>query len=420
MRILLKIILKILAKRVIARYQPKVIGVTGSVGKTTAKEAIYALLRYKFNIWKTEDNFNNEIGLPMTILGVNPRLANKGNKFGVVLHLIRAVWLAYGWPRQNYPKVLVLEIAADRPGDLNYLVDIAKPQIGVVTAVGEVPVHVEFYASPKAVAKEKSILIESLPSDGLSILNYDDDTVLDMREKSKAHVTTIGFSEHADIWASDVSFIISDDERSLGGLSFKVHQGESFMPFRINNLIGLQQVYAILAAVAVGIHFNINMVEISSILESFELPADRMNLMRGIKNTTIINDVYNASPTSMHAALDTLRIFGDNVIKMHGRGRKIAVLGDMRELGKYSEQAHRDMGLLTTECADILITVGTHSKLLADSAMALMGQDKIFVFSSSDDAKLKVQELIEEGDIILVKGSRGMHMEKILEEIVEN
>lgn len=413
MRKILKFILKILAHRVIARYQPIVIGVTGSVGKSTAKEAIFSVLRKKFWVKKNDENFNNELGVPMAVIGIKPGSSKKETLIG----LLNSLWLAWGL-KSDFPKVLVLELAADRPGDIEYLVDIVKPQIGVVTAIGEVPVHVEFYASPQAVAREKSKLIESLPSqNGLAVLNYDDQTVLEMQEKSKAKVITFGFAKEADVWVSDISYFVADDGKNIGGLSFKIHQDSTFIPARINNLIGSHQLYGILAAVAVGLHFGMNLVDISGALEDIELPHGRMNLVHGIKNSIIIDDTYNASPLSMHAALDTLRDFAKARGSLAGGGRKIAVLGDMRELGKYEIEAHRTIGNFAAERADILVTVGAAGKLIADSAANQMKTDSIFSFNTSDKAKAKVQEIIQEGDTILVKGSRAMEMEKIVDEI---
>ena len=421
MRRLLKLILRVLAKRVINRYRPTVIGITGSVGKTFAKEAIFHVLSRKFWVRKNEENFNNEIGVPMAVLGIKPA-PHQGvvaSKLKILAGLFRGVWLGYGL-RQKYPDVLVLELAADKPGDIKYLTDIVRPQIGVVTAVGEVPVHVEFYASPQAVAKEKSKLIEQLPLyNGLAILNYDDQTVLDMKEKTKAKVVTFGFSNSANVWVSDTSYFVMDDGRNIGGLSFKINQDSTFIPARVNNLVGTQQLYGVLAAVVAGLHFGMNLVDICGMLENVELPEHRMNLVPGVKDTMIIDDTYNASPLAMRAALDTLRDFTKAKNSLDGakRGRKIAVLGDMRELGKYEIEAHRAIGNLVGERADILVTVGAAAKFIADSAANQMKPNCIFSFDTSDEAKLKVQELIKEGDVILVKGSHLMKMEEIVEEI---
>lgn len=437
MRKLLKFILKIIAKRVIARYQPVVIGITGSVGKSMAKEAIFMVLSHKFWVRKNEENYNNEFGVPLTVLGIDPGLStanllpsNWGRLFKFGPEIFKSIWLAYGLPMSGYPKVIVLELAAAKPDDIEYLVDIVKPQIGVVTAVGEIPVHVEFYASPEDVAQEKSKLIESLPAhnpvklpdgnygaSGLAVLNYDDQTVLDMKDKSKSKIMTFGFSNMANVWASDISYFISNDNQNIGGLSFKINHASTFVPTRINNVVGIHQLYGVLAAVSVGLHFGMNLVDISGALENIELPHGRMNLLHGIKNSFIIDDTYNASPLSMHAALDTLRDFAKASEELGHKGRRIAVLGDMRELGKYEIEAHRSVGNLVAERCDLLITVGSAAKFIADSAANQMPKENILSFDTSDDAKLKTQEIIKEGDTVLVKGSRLMKMEKIVDEV---
>ena len=202
MRNILKKILAFLAKRVIGRYKPIVIGITGSVGKSTAKEAVFAVLQKRFWVRKNEENFNNEIGVPNAVLGVRS-IGSKNasgkliNALQIIGGVLKACWLYCGL-RQPYPEILVLELAADRPGDIGHLADTVKPEIGIITAVGEVPVHVEFYASPKEVAEEKSRLISVLPAEGLAILNYDDQTVLDMKEFSRAKVITFGLGHNKE------------------------------------------------------------------------------------------------------------------------------------------------------------------------------------------------------------------------------
>lgn len=461
MRRLLQFILKTLAKRVVIRYQPMVVGITGSVGKTTAKEAIFTVLSRKFWVRKNEENYNNELGVPMAVLGVDPSRFQVSDstpllssrawfRFQAVSYKLKAIssalWLAYGWPKSLYPQMLVLELAADRPGDINYLVDIIQPKIGVVTAVGELPVHVEFYASPQAVAREKARLIERLSLDpvklsgsnyevsSLAVLNHDDPVALDMKEKLKVKTTTFGFSKEAGIWASDISYFVTDvrpstsnhQQTTIGGLAFKINSGNSFVPARVNNMIGRHQLYGVLAAAAVGLHFGMNLVSIAEALENFDLPKRRMTLKPGIKNSVVIDDTYNASPLSTHAALDVLTDFSGARKAMGslpsasiggGVGRRIAVLGDMRELGKYELEAHRVIGNLAAERCDILVTVGAAGKIMADSAANQMSKDAIFSFDTSEQAAPKVQEIIQEGDVVLVKGSRAMEMEKIVEEI---
>lgn len=424
MRRILKIILKLLASRVIRRYKPIVVGITGSVGKSTTKEIIFSILSSKFRVAKNDLNFNQEIGVPLAILSLKP-FYEDGDSFWkrsrFLFQVLISFWLAYGLPRSRYPEILVLELAADRPGDIGYLTKIVRPTVGVITAIGEIPVHVEFYASPEALAKEKSKLVKFLPAHGgLAVLNYDDQTVLDMRQVSKATAVTFGFSEAADIWASEISYFLDEEEAKIGGLSFKIHHGSAFIPVKTPGLIGRHQIYSILAAVAVGLRFGVNLVDTAGILENIELPPSRMNLLNGIKNSFIINDSYNASPLSSHAALDALKAFGDAIARAGGKkARKIAVMGDMKELGKYEVQAHQAIGALVPERADILITVGLAAKFIAEAAAdSGMVESKIFSFSSSEEAKSKVQEIIKEGDAVLIKGSRAMKMEKILEEII--
>lgn len=415
MRKVLKFILKIMAKRVIARYRPTIIGITGSVGKTTAKEAVYAVLSRRFWVRKNTENFNNEFGIPMAVLGINP---DKFQAFSYKLSAISsALWLAYGWSGQKYPKFLVLELAADRPGDIQYLVDIVRPQVGIVTAVGEVPVHVEFYASPQEVAAEKAKLIEQLLAGGLAVLNFDDQTVLDMKEKTGAKIMTFGFGKEADIRVSDTAYYVSDSRDEIGGLSFKLGHVGSFVPVRVNGLAGMHQIYGLMAGAAVGLHFNMNLIEITGAFEHIELPHHRMNLIRGIKNTVIIDDAYNASPLSTHAALDTLRDFAGARESLGIVGRRIAVLGTMRELGKYEAEAHRTVGNLAAERCDVLITVGAAARFMADSAANQMPKENIISFDTSEEARSKVQEIMQEGDVILVKGSHSVQMGKIVEEI---
>ncbi|MGD0977216.1 MAG: Mur ligase family protein [Minisyncoccia bacterium] len=424
MRQILKKILAILARRVIIRYQPVVIGITGSVGKSTTKEAIFGVLSKRWKVLRNKENFNQEIGVPLAILDIEPFYKNGNtiaNKIKFVGQILSRFWLAFGWPRGSYPKYLVLELAADRPGDIKYLTQIARPTIGVVTAVGEIPVHVEFYAGPKEVALEKSFLVRNLPSDGLAVLNNDDMAVMEMKHTTRAQIVSFGFSDKADIWASDVSYFIDESGKNIGGLSFNIHKSEFHCPMRLNRTIAPHQIYGVLAATAVGTHLGLSLAEISDSLENIEMPTGRMTLKKGIKSSIIIDDSYNASPAAMRAALETLKKFGDSVIGLNDRkGRKIAVLGDMKELGKYEIEAHKQTGEIAAKNADIIVTVGSAGKFIAETASILMKPENIMSFSTSEEAASKVKELIQEGDIVLVKGSHSMKMEVVVKEIALN
>lgn len=403
LRKILKWKLRFLAKLTIRKYQPGIIGVTGSVGKTSTKEAIYAVLRGIRDVRVSRSNFNNEIGLPLTILGNWEKIGGWG--FWLKVFFVSILRLIF---RFRYPELLILEYAADRPGDIRYLVDIAKPQIGVFTAIGDIPVHVEFYSGPDAVAREKGYLAEALSANGFAMLNFDDEAVLSMRERTGAHIVTYGFGEGAELRITNFQNRVENDHPA--GISFKLEYGGSFVPVRLDDCFGRAQAYAAAAAAAIGVAFGMNLVKISEALSYYQVPARRMKLLVGIKGSYVIDDSYNASPLSMHAALDTL--------KSLGKARKIAVLGDMLEIGKYTLEAHETMGALAGKFLDILVTVGPRAKFIAESAHSVgLAKKNIHIFETADEAKGSVQDLLKKGDIILVKGSRAIGLDRVVEEI---
>ena len=407
---ILQKILAVLARVTIRKYRPMVIGITGSVGKTSTRMAIFAMLKKRSLVRTAEKNYNNEIGLALTILGM-PHCGRNIAKWGI--EIVRAAArLILRHP--DYPGILILEYGVDRPGDMDYLLSLARPDIAVVTAIGEVPVHVEFFENPEEVRREKAKLVLALPRDGYAILNHDDYAVYDMRGKTKAHVLTYGIEEHAEVRIVNYEFRVTKDA-ALGdipaGISFKIEYKGSVVPVRLNDTFGMPQATAAAAACAVGIALKMNLVDISAALHEYVPPAGRMRLITGIKRSFILDDTYNAAPEAMRAALETLR-------DLPGR-RKIAVLGDMLEIGKYTEAAHRAVGDQAAKIADVIACVGARSKFIADAAI-LRGFDrsKIFLFDESRPAGRAVDPMIQEGDLILVKGSQGMRMEKAVEEIM--
>ncbi|MDP1719159.1 MAG: Mur ligase family protein [bacterium] len=399
----LKSILGTLARWTLRKYQPGIVGITGTVGKTSTREAVLAALRSIRKARASTGNFNNEFGLPLTILG-------SWEKAGGIFFWLKVIMVSLGRLiiHRPYPEILVLEYGADKPGDLKYLLDIARPQIGVVTAIGDIPVHVEFYTGPDAVAREKSRLVEALPAIGFAVLNFDDEAVYEMREKTRAHVITYGFASGAEVRITN--FETRTEAGRPGGLSFKLEYGGSFVPVRLDGAFGKAQAYAAAAAAAVGLSFGMNLVRISEALAYYQVPARRGRIINGIKDTLIFDDCYNASPLSMHAAIDTLRDFKAS--------RKVAVLGDMLEIGKYAIEAHENAGRLAEKVFDILVTVGPRARFIADAAnKAGMSRKNILTFDFVDEAKIPLQDLLKKGDLVLVKGSRAIGLDKIVEEI---
>jgi len=411
LRRILQFILKISARLVLWKYRPVIVAVTGSVGKTSVKEAIYAVLKNHFGenmVRRNERNYNNEIGVPLTVFG----LESGGRSISIWFARFVKVFLMLIF-KEKYPKILVVEMGADRPGDIKYLTNFVKAKVGVITAIGDIPVHVEFFDSPQALALEKKKLIDSLKSDGIAVLNYDDEMVRAMKENCRARVLTYGFGEEADIRATNYEARIADlkEEGIFGAVAFKLNYKGSTVPVKLNNVLGEHQVYPALAAAAVGIIFNLNLIDVSEGLLGFKFLPGRMKLLKGIKNTLIIDDSYNAAPLSTLAALETLGKFEEK--------RKIAVLGDMLEIGKYAPEVHEQIGRKAAETADLLFAVGERARFIAEAARKKgMAKDKIFEFCVSDEAGKPLQKEIKEGDIILVKGSRAMKMEKIVKEIM--
>lgn len=417
MKSILQSILANLARRVLRKYKPVIVGITGSVGKTTTRTAVFTVLSKKYRVRTAEKNYNNEIGLPLMILGISYR----GRNIVKWAADIARTYINLVLRTSAYPEVLVLEYGIDRPGDMDHLLSIARPNIAVVTAIGDVPAHIEFFKDPEDAANEKSKLVTALPADGFAILNHDDYAVYDMNEKIKAHVATFGFEEHAELRIVNYELRITKDAE-LGdvpaGIAFKLQQNGSTVPVRLNGFFGKPAAYATAAAAGVGLALGMNLVEISEALCPYQAPPGRMRLLRGIKNSFILDDTYNAAPEAMRSALDTLDTLPST--------RKIAVLGDMLEIGRYTEQVHRTIGDKAAQFVDVLVTVGARAKFIADEALSggvehkqgHLSREKVLSFDDPVEAGRFLDRVIKPGDLILVKGSQYMRMEKVVEEIM--
>lgn len=401
----LQYLLKKLAQLTIWKYEPGVIVVTGNVGKTSTKETIAAVLRSGRNLCYSSGNFNNELGVPLTIIGGWNEI--KGLFFWPQV-FTRAIFQLM-FKTGSYPELLVLEYAAGKPGDIKYLLEIARPQIGVITAIGEIPAHVEFFSGPDALAREKSRVVEHLPANGFAILNFDDDVVMEIKERTRAHVITFGFGEGADVRITN--FEIRYENGRPDGVSFKLVYGGSVVPFNIRGIFGKTQAYAAAAAAAVGVVFGTNLVKSAEALASLRALKGRMSLLPAIKMAYIIDDSYNAAPLSMRAALETLKA-------MEVAGKKIAVLGDMLEIGRYTLEAHEEIGRLAAKSTNFLITVGPRAKLISEHAIRHgLPKRRALSFDVVEEAIKPTQDIIKKGDVILVKASRAIGLDKLVERI---
>ncbi len=401
-KFLKKIVVTVLnfeARLILRKYRPKISAVTGTVGKTSTKDAIALVLTTKFNVRKSEKSYNSELGVPLTIIGAKSAW---NNVFG---------WLAIFWKGLNavlkkepYPEWLVLEMGVSKPDDMNNLISWIKPDVAAITALTEMPVHIEYFADAEDLIKEKAKILEGLKNDSCFVFNGDDKLILKLKDSGVKRIS-YGFSEANDIRASNYNL-------SPDGITFKIDYKGKIIPVRLPNAFGEQFVYVALCALGVGISQDLNLVEAVEALSLFKPPAGRLNLLRGVKNSFILDDTYNSSPLAVLAALE--------VMKNLPAQRKIAVLGDMLELGKFTIDEHKKIGRMIKDYGiDLLFTVGPRAKFIAEEARETgFPAKKIFEFSDSDEVKINVQEKIEEGDLILVKGSQFMRMEKIVEEIM--
>ena len=349
------------------RFDTRVVAITGSVGKSTTKELTWAVLRRRYDTLRNPGNLNNEIGLPLTLLHLD----------------------------SSHQRV-VLEMGMYDLGEIEHLCAIARPQVGVVTNVG--PTHLERLGTIERVAQAKAELVRALPPGGIALLNYDDPWVREMAQQTVAQVFTYGLTPEADLWASDV---VSE---GMEGVRFVLHHKEDVIHAKVP-LLGRHSVHTALRATAVGLIEGMSWHEIMSGLQDSTVQL-RLVSVPGINGSLLLDDTYNASPASTVAALNLL----DDL-----SGRKMAVLGEMAELGPYEEEGHRKVGCRAADVANILITVGSRAGLMAEEALTCgMSPSTVIKVDTNMQAIECLRQLIQSGDIVLVKGSRSMAMEEIV------
>lgn len=408
-----KIVVSILsfeASLVIRRYKPKIVAVTGSVGKTSTKDSIFDVLSPSRHVRKSEKSFNSEIGVPLTILGCNN---GWNNPFVWIWNILRGFSLVIF--RHKFPEWLVLEVGADRPGDIKSLSTWLKPDVAVVTRFGKTPVHVEYFKNREELIQEKSHLVRALKRDGAAILNYDDEDVRAFGDYTESEKVYYGF-DGGVIKAG--KYHVLTEKNGKGnfptGIGFSVDYAGTPLAMELYGSLGKHHAYPILAALAVAYVQDLGPDEAQAALANHKPTLGRMHLIDGIKGSLIIDDTYNASPVATVEALHTLAT-------LEKTKRKIAVLGDMMELGAHSAEAHKEIGNLAAKSCDILVAVGIRSRWTAEYAMcAGMSEKNVYQFDDSEETGAFIQNMIEEGDVVLVKGSQSMRMEKTVKEIMLN
>lgn len=408
-----------LARRIIAKYRPDVIAVTGSVGKTSVKEAIFTVLSGQFAIRRSQGNLNNELGVPLSIIGRKSGGRNPFAWLGVFNQALRLILRT-----RPYPECLILEMAADHPGDLAELAAIARPRVSVTTAVA--PVHTEYFRTLEAVAEEKRTLAQATDPDGYAILNADDPMVINFRKNTEARVLTYGLSDEADVRASDLGFITGkampgSDIPEFGGVHFRLHFDGRTLPVRLPNSVGKPLVSAALAGAAVGFVYNRSLADVNESLLHFSPPRGRSRLIPGLRGSLLIDDSYNASPRAVIAALELLTDLFKECRRSNSdvSFRRIAVLGDMAELGPYSEMGHREVGRTAAKQVDILYTVGEQAKQIAEAARtAGLAAKVIHEYPTAEVAANDLRSLLQRNDICLIKGSQSVRLERVVRTVL--
>ncbi|MFW6280952.1 MAG: UDP-N-acetylmuramoyl-tripeptide--D-alanyl-D-alanine ligase [Halanaerobium sp.] len=353
----------------------KVIAITGSAGKTTTKDMISAVLSEKFSTLKTEGNYNNHIGLPLTLLKLN-----------------------------GSEDFAVLEMGMSGFGEIKLLSEIALPDAGIITNVGAA--HLEQLGSLENIAKAKKELVDSLDESAAAFLNYDNKFCRKMGSDFEGRIIYFGFEKGADLRVRDYKF-----NKNQLRQDFKLEYKNKFYDFYIKKP-GKHNIYNALSAVGVGFEYNMEAEDIQKGLLEAEFTALRMETIRLDNQRVLINDCYNANPLSVRAAVDVLSDFPGK--------RKIAVLASMLELGKESKAAHKNIGnYIYEKNIDILLTVGKKAEMIAAGAEdSGMNSKKIFSFNSNNEAAEFLMSESREKDIILIKGSRANEMEKISEKLI--
>lgn len=362
--------LKKLAEYYRKSFDIPVIGVTGSTGKTSTKEIISSVLSQKYKVHKTQGNFNNEIGLPLTIFGMK---------------------------KEN--QIAVLEMGMNNLGEIEQLANIARPNIGVITNIGTA--HIENLGSRDNILRAKMEITTFFDDQSILILNGDDEYLSKVHKKNYV-IKRVSMYNKGDYNAVD---ILNTGEE---GVEFKCKLRNELYKFRLN-VPGIHNIYNALTSIAIGDLFNLDIKDIQQGIENYRPVGERMNIINLHQDIKIINDCYNANPDSMRAALD--------VLASYDRRRKIAVLGDMFELGHFSEEAHKQIGNYLKDKCDLLVAVG-------DAAIHIYNEAKSFVscnyFKSKEEASSYVKSIMKDGDIILIKASNGMKMNDITNYLLED
>lgn len=407
----LEYILGFFSKRILGIYRPTIIAVTGSVGKTSTKDAVFTVVSSKYRARSSLKNYNNEIGVPLTIIGA---ISPNHSMVGWLGVFARAFSLMLSRDPM-YPKYLILEMGADHPHDIAYLTRIARPDISVITFIAGV--HLEFFKTIERITREKMSITDRMKDGSPVVLNTDNERIIEALPGLRRFRTiSFGFSQDAHVKAYGERLRLdSVNPYRLLGMEFTLAAGGETVRVTLPGVISRSQIYAALAAASVGIEVGLSLADIAEALKNFSTPAGRMRMFPGIKETLLVDDTYNASPASAISALLSV-----SKLPLRENANRWAVFGDMLELGESSATGHRGVGeAAVAHGFHYLVTVGMRARDMARGASEKgMSSQNIFSFDDTLAAGKFVEDRISKGDIILVKGSQGARMERIVKELM--
>lgn len=410
-----------LSRRTLAKHNPNVVAITGNIGKTTTKDYIYSFLKYKYGdgVRASLKSENSEFGVNLTILGVK-------NAWGNVFAWLKIIWQSYLdlFKDLPYPKILVLEVGADKPGDISYITSIVKPEMVVLTAFQKSPTHGEFFLNIDQHINEKKVLVDRMEDNGFIVFNYDDKIMRAIAEEKKRECETVqlysyGTSGEANVIVLENTNLYNEDAEVVGmktrlGINFP-HLVEE-IELRLPGIVGDAHTYSIAAAVCICILNGFTKEEIIEASKGLEFAKSRMRLLNGVNKLRIIDDSYNSSPKAAINAIDT-------VSKILSKGKKIAVLGHMAELGAKTENEHFNIGLLASRFFDSIIVSGKYNEFYLEGIRAgKFDLSKVFLAKDPKEVLsiLSDNNLLKPYDLLLVKGSQSARLEKVVVELLEN
>lgn len=392
------------AKLILWKYKPEVILVTGSVGKTSAKDATYTALKDTHFVRKSEKSFNSDIGAPLTVLGVPNGWANPVRWARNIVDGLFLIFL-----KAQYPKWLILEVGADRPGDITRSLSRLRPTVVVATRFPAVSVHVEYYDSPQAVQEEELAPVGWLRPGGTLVGNYDDELV--RTATLPDGVLRLLYGIHGgDLRASGIRTTVT--KGMPRGTSFDVVYKGDKTRIILDGVVGEAHIYAVLAGIAAALAIGVPLAQAAGPFSMHLPPPGRMRLVMGMNDSVLIDDSYNSSPVAVAEALKALQ-------SVPRKARRVAVLGDMLELGPYSVAEHEKAGALAATSAELLVTVGVRARgILAGAEKAGMPQERMLQFDSSSAAAEHLAGIVGEGDVVLIKGSQSIRMERVTKRLM--